>query len=665
MQRTLDVEVSLNGLQVQNKPLFCEGDKNTHFLKINFMNDLDLAGYSLEVKYLPPYPAVIPLVDTFRQITSNPFIVPISNELLDRNGIVKVEFSLSKGSELITINKTFDFEVKKTLNGTCLTAYPTGELKLTIAQQIEKIKALLADTDTKIAEYNDNVTEKTQTFNDNSTKKLKAYNDNDVSKTNTYNQNAEEKLSTYNENDKLKKEEYDNNATEKLGAYNSNDTSKTTAFNENAKKKTTEFDNHVSDTTNRTYLEMDKKATEYANAAGERANEAVINQGNIVLGAIREEGSNQVGAVTNTGTTVLGNIINNKDTIIQEVTSEGTKQKRIVETEGEKQARLVANAGTEEVNKVQTAGTTTLENINTNKNIHIKAISDEGTKQVELVGTEGSKQVQAITSKGEEQTRLVTTEGEKQIGLIGTKGTEETGKVGSEGSKQVLAVQNQGSISIESLLKIQKEIEAILKNQEAIGNALALNGKNGPQYDKEIQSIAGGNFDPNLLYLNDEGTKEVGKLYYDRLKTGVFKCIKQTTSTVNSTEFFVDVSSLQNANRLDNLFKYELVEEKISKWKEHQVDIGFNGHAIFESINYQHLSAGIYKIISQRSDGIYLNSVDFIFNGAKQIERPFNLIFWSYVNGEIKVDLDKQVIAISAHSSHYHHTLKVRLYRMI
>ena len=567
MQRTIDIEVSLNGLQVQNNPLFCEGDKNTHFLKINFMNDLDLAGYTLQIYYLPPYPAVIPLVDTFRQITSNPFIVPISNELLDRNGIVKVEFSLSKGSELITINKTFDFEVKRTINGTCLTAYPTGELKLTIAQQIEKIKALLADTDTKIAEYNNNATEKTQIFNDNSTEKLKAYNDNseeklkayndnDTLKTKTYNDNTDKRLKDYNDNDILKTNTYNQNATEKLEAYNNNDTSKTTAFNENVKDKTTEFDNHVSETTNRTYLEMDKKATEYANAAGERANEAVINQGNIVLGAIREEGSDQVGAVANAGATAVENIINSKDTVVQEVTDEGTTQKGIVETEGEKQARLVTNAGTEEVNKVQTAGEKAVEDINANKTANIQAVTEEGTTQVGLVRTEGEKQVGLVGDKGTEQTKLVTDEGTKQITAVGNKGTEEIGKVAKEGTTQVGAVQNQGSLSLDMLLKVQKEIEAILKNQEAIGNALALNGKSGPQYDKEIQSIAGGNFDPDLMYLNDAGTKTAGKLYYDKNKSGVFKCIQTTTSTVNSTTNFVDVSSLENANKLENLGKY-------------------------------------------------------------------------------------------------------------
>ena len=251
MKRQIEVEISLEGLRVQKNPSFCEGDTNTHFLNINFLEDLELTGYTLQIFYLLPYPSIVPLVDTFKNLKSK-MLIPITNEALLRNGKVKVEFELSKGEEVVTINETFDFKVKRTINGTCVTAIPSGELKLTIAQQIEKIKSLLADTDTKIAEYNDNVTEKTQTFNDNSTEKLKAYNDNDVSKTNTYNQNAKEKLNTYNENDKLKKEAYDNNAKEKLEDYNNNDISKTTAFNENAKNKTTEFDAHIKQTTDST-----------------------------------------------------------------------------------------------------------------------------------------------------------------------------------------------------------------------------------------------------------------------------------------------------------------------------------------------------------------------------------------------------------------------------
>ena len=161
MERTINVEVALNGLQVQEKPIFCQGDKNTHFLSVKFMEDVDLTGYTLQVYYLPPYPCVTPYVDLYSEITSNPFKVSIPNKILERNGQVKVEFSLSKESELITVNKTFNFEVIRTINGTGVTAYPEGILKETIAQQIEKIKSLLAQTDEKINEYNNNATSKT------------------------------------------------------------------------------------------------------------------------------------------------------------------------------------------------------------------------------------------------------------------------------------------------------------------------------------------------------------------------------------------------------------------------------------------------------------------------------------------------------------------------
>ena len=115
---------------------------------------------------------------------------------------------------------------------------------------------------------------------------------------------------------------------------------------------------------------------------------------------------------------------------------------------------------------------------------------------------------------------------------------------------------------------------------------------------------------------------------------------------------------------LGNLFKYVFIEEKVSKRLDHQIDIGFCGHAIFESSNYQELPNGIYRIVSQRSsDNAFINYVDFQFEN-KKIIKSFNLTFWSYVSGEIRVDLDKQAIAISAHSGTFNDSLKVRLYRV-
>lgn len=74
-----------------------------------------------------------------------------------------------------------------------------------------------------------------------------------------------------------------------------------------------------------------------------------------------------------------------------------------------------------------------------------------------------------------------------------------------------------------------------------------------------IESNSGLNFDTALLYLNDAGTKYVNKIYFDRNKKGLFKCISQTTSTTNSTSYFVDISNEANSAQLRNLKTNEVV----------------------------------------------------------------------------------------------------------
>ena len=52
MERRIEVEVSLNGLDVDNNPIFCQGDKNTHAIQIKFLEEIELEGYELQVYYL-------------------------------------------------------------------------------------------------------------------------------------------------------------------------------------------------------------------------------------------------------------------------------------------------------------------------------------------------------------------------------------------------------------------------------------------------------------------------------------------------------------------------------------------------------------------------------------------------------------------------------------
>ena len=70
-----------------------------------------------------------------------------------------------------------------------------------------------------------------------------------------------------------------------------------------------------------------------------------------------------------------------------------------------------------------------------------------------------------------------------------------------------------------------------------------------------LQANGGLKFDPDLLYLNDEGTKKVGYYYLDRLKNGIFECLVETTTTVNDSSKFRDISNKASADRLDNLIK--------------------------------------------------------------------------------------------------------------
>ena len=228
-KRIMNVEISINGIKTIRLEDATQGDKNTHFFDLVFTNDIELEGYELQVYYLPPFPATVPLVDTFSDPQKSMQIV-IPPNALKRNGEVTVEFALSKNNELITINRNLTFEVVKTTNGTSVTAYPEGHLKETIAQQIERIKTLLADTDNKINEYNQNATEKIEQYNNNSTEKLKNFNNNHELKLKSYNDNSTKKLDEFNSNVKIKTEAYDDNHNKKLAAYNENVENQVSSF---------------------------------------------------------------------------------------------------------------------------------------------------------------------------------------------------------------------------------------------------------------------------------------------------------------------------------------------------------------------------------------------------------------------------------------------------
>ena len=81
-----------------------------------------------------------------------------------------------------------------------------------------------------------------------------------------------------------------------------------------------------------------------------------------------------------------------------------------------------------------------------------------------------------------------------------------------------------------------------------------------------IENNSGLNFDPNLLFLNDVGTKTQDKIYFDRNKKGLFRCTQTTTATTNSTTYFEDISNKSSADRLANLCSTSDDEIKLDKF---------------------------------------------------------------------------------------------------
>lgn len=74
-----------------------------------------------------------------------------------------------------------------------------------------------------------------------------------------------------------------------------------------------------------------------------------------------------------------------------------------------------------------------------------------------------------------------------------------------------------------------------------------------------LQGNGGLKFDPNVLHIGDAGTKRVGYYYLDKLKDGIFECLEETTTTVNDSSKFRDISNKASAERLDNLQEYIII----------------------------------------------------------------------------------------------------------
>lgn len=100
-------------------------------------------------------------------------------------------------------------------------------------------------------------------------------------------------------------------------------------------------------------------------------------------------------------------------------------------------------------------------------------------------------------------------------------------------------------------------------NSKMVAGTLINSMNTGENIVKALQGNAGLNFDPNLLYLDNIGTKTKGYVYLDSRVKGVFECLNTTSSTANETVNFLNISNKSNSDKLENLCKKNIKVYKL------------------------------------------------------------------------------------------------------
>lgn len=120
------------------------------------------------------------------------------------------------------------------------------------------------------------------------------------------------------------------------------------------------------------------------------------------------------------------------------------------------------------------------------------------------------------------------------------------------------------------LEQLKEEIENF-KNTKT--NEISIIGNNSKkeleskmsEINNKFNAIAGGQINPN--FIQDAGEKRIGEYYLDKNTGKLFRCIRTTSSIVNSAEYFKDMSIGSIVNRLENLIKTKILKIPTSEMR--------------------------------------------------------------------------------------------------
>ena len=145
---------------------------------------------------------------------------------------------------------------------------------------------------------------------------------------------------------------------------------------------------------------------------------------------------------------------------------------------------------------------------------------------------------------------------EKMSELADEKAREQVKKRLDELKTEIESFKNKKISEVLKELKTDKDnsIKEIEKIKEKSKNEL---NSRMPEINNKFNGIAGGTINPT--FIQDDGEKTEGQYYLDRPTGKLYRCIKTTSNTVNSAEYFKDMSLDSIVNRLENLSSFSSV----------------------------------------------------------------------------------------------------------
>lgn len=140
--------------------------------------------------------------------------------------------------------------------------------------------------------------------------------------------------------------------------------------------------------------------------------------------------------------------------------------------------------------------------------------------------------------------------------------TEITENISAEKIKSLKEIDNKISIANNNFSEIFNAIDTKKYNSIREINEVKDSSKREldsrmPEINNKFNAIAGGQLNPS--FIQDVGEKRTGQFYLDRNTGRLHKCIKLTSSNINSTEYFEDASISSIMNKLENLKRTQKV----------------------------------------------------------------------------------------------------------